>query len=389
MSQPEIEKRVGLGLPVVLAVGLHLGILILTLVSWPESEPEKTNTTIVNATLVSTETTTNQAQQAKSSKARDAAEESDQRQSAKEEAAREAELVAEQQRSAAEEKAAVQKAQQQKAAEQAKAAEQLRTEQAAAEKAKAEAARRAEEAKAIALDRKKAEAEKQAKADALKKAEAEKAAKAKAEAEKAAKAKAEAEKAAKAKAEAEKAAKEKAAEEARKKAEAEKAAKAKAAAEKAEKEKAAKAKAAEEARKKAAAEAARQKALAEKAAQASAGSLDSLIDSESDAISGAKQAAQAANSFESLLKKYVGQNWNRPSGSVPGMTVTLRVSLLPTGELVSAAVSKSSGNAAFDRSAVQAIQKAAPFTEMQDLPAGAKSQFRNFNLYFNPEDLGR
>lgn len=371
MSQPEIEQRVGLGLPVVLAVGLHLGILILTLVSWPESEPEKTNTTIVNATLVSTETTTNQAQQAKSSKARDAAKESDQRQSAKEEAAREAELAAEQQRSAAEEKAAAQKAQQQKAAEQAKAAEQLKAEQAAAEKAKAEAARRAEEAKAIALDRKKAEAEKQAKADALKKAEAEKAAKAKAEAEKAAK--------------------EKAAEEARKKAEAEKAAKAKADAEakKAEAEKAAKAKAAEEARKKAAAEAARQKALAEKAAQASAGSLDSLIDNESDAISGAKQAAQAANSFENLLKKYVGQNWNRPSGSVPGMTVTLRVSLLPTGELVTAAVSKSSGNAAFDRSAIQAIQKAAPFTEMQDLPAGAKSQFRNFNLYFNPEDLGR
>ncbi|MEO1872609.1 MAG: cell envelope integrity protein TolA, partial [Cobetia sp.] len=171
------------------------------------------------------------------------------------------------------------------------------------------------------------------------------------------------------------------------KAEKEKAAKA--AADKAAKEKAAKAKAAEEARKKAAAEAARQKALAEKAAQASAGSLDSLIDNESDAISGAKQAAQAANSFENLLKKYVGQNWNRPSGSVPGMTVTLRVSLLPTGELVSAAVSKSSGNAAFDRSAIQAIQKAAPFTEMQDLPAGAKSQFRNFNLYFNPEDLGR
>ena len=193
----------------------------------------------------------------------------------------------------------------------------------------------------------------------------------KAEAEKAAKAKAEAEKAAKAKAQAEK----------------EKAAKA--AAEKAAKEKAAKEKAAEEARKKAAAEAARQKALAEKAAQASAGSLDSLIDSESDAISGAKQAAQAANGFESLLKKYVGQNWNRPSGTVPGMTVTLRVSLLPTGELVSAAVSKSSGNAAFDRSAIQAIQKAAPFTEMQDLPASAKSQFRNFNLYFNPEDLGR
>ena len=62
--------------------------------------------------------------------------------------------------------------------------------------------------------------------------------------------------------------------------------------------------------------------------------------------------------------------------------------MIPTGEVVSVQVVKSSGNAAFDRSAVNAVQKAGAFPELQKLPnAEFERQFRRFRLIFRPEDL--
>ena len=64
------ERRVGYGLPVVLAVGLHVGIVLLSVLRWPVSEPEQTSSAIVQATLVSAETATDRAQRAKAAQAR-------------------------------------------------------------------------------------------------------------------------------------------------------------------------------------------------------------------------------------------------------------------------------------------------------------------------------
>ena len=63
--------------------------------------------------------------------------------------------------------------------------------------------------------------------------------------------------------------------------------------------------------------------------------------------------------------------------------------MLPTGELVNASIRSSSGNASFDRSVLQAVERAAPFREMRELPAAAQRQFREFNLDFNPKDMRR
>ena len=68
------------------------------------------------------------------------------------------------------------------------------------------------------------------------------------------------------------------------------------------------------------------------------------------------------------------------------MQVELLMNLVPTGELVNISVVRSSGNAAFDRSAELAVSQAAPF-EVPDNPALFEQRFRQLRLLFTPEDL--
>ena len=52
------------------------------------------------------------------------------------------------------------------------------------------------------------------------------------------------------------------------------------------------------------------------------------------------------------------------------------------------ALLKSSGNSAFDRSAINAVEKAGSFPELQKLPNREfEKTFRRFRLLFRPEDL--
>jgi colicin import membrane protein len=175
------------------------------------------------------------------------------------------------------------------------------------------------------------------------------------------------EKAAREKAAAEKTAREKAA---REKAAAEKAAREKAAAEKAAREKAAAEKAARE-------KAAQEKAAQEKAAQERA----------------ARQAAaqQLVASYESYVRDRITGNWNRPPSARRDMEVELQVRLVPTGQVMSVAVVRSSGDPAFDQSAVNAVQQVGRFDRLQELsrkdPLLFEQNFRTLNLTFRPDDL--
>jgi colicin import membrane protein len=70
------------------------------------------------------------------------------------------------------------------------------------------------------------------------------------------------------------------------------------------------------------------------------------------------------------------------------MEVLLALQLIPTGEVVSVTVVRSSGNTAFDRSAINAVEKAERFPELQNLPSREfEKTFRRFRLLFRPEDL--
>jgi len=87
------------------------------------------------------------------------------------------------------------------------------------------------------------------------------------------------------------------------------------------------------------------------------------------------------------VRSAVEQAWIVPPNLSSGVEALVRLTLLPTGELVNTQLVQSSGDAAFDRSVLQAVERAAPFREMQDLPPAAQRRFRDFNLRFKPGDV--
>ncbi len=64
LKSPRDPQDVGYKWPTVLAIGVHLAIVAFSLISLPSRNAEPDSSSIVQATLVSTETFTDQAQQA-------------------------------------------------------------------------------------------------------------------------------------------------------------------------------------------------------------------------------------------------------------------------------------------------------------------------------------
>jgi TonB family protein len=97
---------------------------------------------------------------------------------------------------------------------------------------------------------------------------------------------------------------------------------------------------------------------------------------------------EMAASYAALIRQTVMNYWSRPPSARNGMEVLLALQLIPTGDVVSVTVVKSSGNNAFDRSAVNAVQKAGQFPELKNLPSREfEKSFRRLSLLFRPEDL--
>ena len=335
MQQLERSRSESYYWPTILAVGLHViifGMLFVSFAMTPELPPSKP---IVQATLYQLKSQSQAKTQTNQKIAGEA-----QKTSAKQyETEQMEQRKVEQQRQAAA-----------KAAEQKKADEARKAEAAKAQAEKAAEAKKAEDAKKAA-DLKAAEQKKQA--DIAKK----KAEDAKKKAEEEAKKKAAAE-----------AAKKKAAEEAKKKAAAE----------------AAKKKAADEAKKKAAAEAAR-KAAEDKKAQALAELLSE--DTQRQQAMADTQGDQVAGDFDDLIRMRAAEGWTRPPSARNNMSVSLRVNMLPDGTITAVSVSRSSGDAPFDNSAVAAVKNIGRLTEMQGLSPQEFQPYRSFTMTFTPEDL--
>jgi colicin import membrane protein len=104
-------------------------------------------------------------------------------------------------------------------------------------------------------------------------------------------------------------------------------------------------------------------------------------------------AAVIANANKGIVEKYIRQinqqvtsKWNRPLSARNGMEVMLRITVLPGGEVDTVVIAKSSGNTAFDSSAVNAVHQASPLQVPNDV-AVFNNNFRAFNFKFHPEDL--
>ena len=108
----------------------------------------------------------------------------------------------------------------------------------------------------------------------------------------------------------------------------------------------------------------------------------------------AAAAELASSEFEmvqsgmAIIQQAVQSVWSRPPSARNGMRAILQIRMLPTGELIDAVITESSGDPAFDRSAENAVYSAAPFRELQALPSNIFNEnFRSLSLIFQPEDL--
>lgn len=261
-------------------------------------------------------------------------------------------------------------------AEKKAAEEKLMKDKAAAEAAKKKAAERAKKAKADEAKRKKA-ADAKRKADAKKAADKKKADEAKRKKAAEEKKRADAER---------KAAERKKAEAAKKKADAEaKKAKLKAA-EEAKKKAEAKKRQVEEAKRKAAQEAKR-KADAERKAQeqAEAKRREELARQRAAA---AERAAQTVADVGAYIRTLTEDNWRLPSTARNGMTATVRIHFFPSGEVDLAEIIKSSGDMAYDRSVLQAIERVGQYELIASVdPITFERNLRRVLIEFRPEGL--
>lgn len=109
------------------------------------------------------------------------------------------------------------------------------------------------------------------------------------------------------------------------------------------------------------------------------------------AAADAERSAEQVGSYIGYVQDRIGANWSRPPSARLGMVTELEITLDGQARVVSVAIVKSSGNAAFDLSAEQAVRRAGQFERLRELiqqdRAAYEQNFRRFRLKFNPQDL--
>jgi colicin import membrane protein len=76
--------------------------------------------------------------------------------------------------------------------------------------------------------------------------------------------------------------------------------------------------------------------------------------------------------------------WKKPSAAKGDLTTEIRITLVPTGEIIKTKIIKGSGIKSFDDSALTAIASVGNFEDLQ-MPSNLfEAHFRQFILVFNP-----
>ncbi|NYS60766.1 cell envelope integrity protein TolA [Halomonas salicampi] len=331
------KQEVGYVWPAILAVLVHAVVVMFSVINLEGKDAEPESSSIVHATLVSTETYTNQAQQVNDDQAAMSASS----QSPPEPPPQEAPAPP----SRPLEEAVIDQAEELAADRDTQALEQARAEaEAQAQRRAEEAERQALEAAAREAERAEQQAEEQRRREELARQEQE--------------------------AEAQRRRKEEQARQAQETEEQRRR----------EEEQARQAQEAEEQRR-------REEEQARQAQEAAETERQRRLEGQAEAAANARQAEQAANSFISIVRRAVEQAWLIPGGASDTMSATVQVRLGPSGEVLATSVATSSGDSAFDRSAIQAVEHAAPFTELRELSSEQQRNLRQFNLRFTPGDV--
>lgn len=88
--------------------------------------------------------------------------------------------------------------------------------------------------------------------------------------------------------------------------------------------------------------------------------------------------------YSLIIKQQVMSQWKKPRAITGNLTAEIRITLVPTGEIISTKIIKSSGIKSFDDSAITAIARLGSFEELQ-MPSNLfEDHFRQFILVFNP-----
>ena len=88
--------------------------------------------------------------------------------------------------------------------------------------------------------------------------------------------------------------------------------------------------------------------------------------------------------YSSIIKQQVMSQWKKPRVITADLTTEIRITLVPTGEIVATKIIKGSGIKSFDDSAITAIARVGSFEELQMPSKLFEEHFRQFILVFNP-----
>lgn len=130
----------------------------------------------------------------------------------------------------------------------------------------------------------------------------------------------------------------------------------------------------------------------ERAAQARQQAIAQALRDEADAMAKqatadarARQLASQVNQFTLAINQKIKNEWKRPINVDGKLETVMTITVLPGGEVRSVLIKQSSGNAAFDASAEEAVRRASPLP----VPADAalfNEYFRVISLKFKPEE---
>ncbi len=89
--------------------------------------------------------------------------------------------------------------------------------------------------------------------------------------------------------------------------------------------------------------------------------------------------------YEGIIRDKVKGCWVRPSGLPSKLQCKLEINAMPDGEVINVKIVASSGNEAFDQSAIAAVRKAVPLPFPQGEP-DVMNLLRHFTLEFIPDE---
>jgi colicin import membrane protein len=88
--------------------------------------------------------------------------------------------------------------------------------------------------------------------------------------------------------------------------------------------------------------------------------------------------------YSALIREKISEAWRFPPSARPEMRVEVRFQMVPTGEVVSVTIVKSSGNEALDRSVIAAVMRAQPLPVTNDARL-FEQEFRSVIMGFSPK----